>query len=159
MSTDIWGIDKGYEDALGVWRQTPPTTRFAPLASMGVDPSEQSAPPAAPVQVVRPKQVVSLGGPAELTLEDGTALQIEAVLPPALPFGYHTLRPLNGGAAIQLIVSPGQCWYPRSARQWGWAVQLYALRSRRSWDIGDLDDLRCLADWAATALQANLCDV
>jgi hypothetical protein len=51
MSTDRWGIDDGYEDALGVWHQTPPTTRSALLASMGVDPSEQSAPPAAPVQV------------------------------------------------------------------------------------------------------------
>jgi hypothetical protein len=40
MRTDIWGIDAGYEDALGVWRQTPPATRLALLASMGVDPSE-----------------------------------------------------------------------------------------------------------------------
>jgi hypothetical protein len=47
MSTDRWGIDDGYEDALGVWQQTPPTTRSALLASMGVDPSEPSAPPAA----------------------------------------------------------------------------------------------------------------
>ena len=27
MSTDIGGIDNGYEDTLGVWHQTPPTTR------------------------------------------------------------------------------------------------------------------------------------
>ena len=145
MSTDIWGIDNGYEDALGVWHQTPPTTRLALLASMGVDPSAQSAPPAAPVQVLRPQHVTPLEGPAELTLEDGTVLQIEAALPPDLPLGYHTLRPLDGGAAVQLIVSPGHCWGPRRARQWGWAVQLYALRSSRSWGIGDLADLRRLA--------------
>jgi 4-alpha-glucanotransferase len=156
MGTDIWGIDDGYEDALGVWCQTPPTTREALLASMGVDPSEQSAPPAAPVQVVRPQQVLPLGGPAELTLEDGTVLQVEAVLPPDLPFGYHTLRPLDGRAAVQLIVSPGHCCGPRRARQWGWAVQLYALRSRGSWGIGDLADLRRLASWSATAWQADL---
>jgi 4-alpha-glucanotransferase len=156
MSTDIWGIDNGYEDALGVWHQTPPTTRLALLASMGVDPSAQSAPPAAPMQVLRPKQVTPLEGPAELTLEDGTVLQIEAALPPDLPLGYHTLRPLDGRAAVQLIVSPGQCWCPRSARQWGWAVQLYALRSSRSWGIGDLADLRRLAHWSATAVQADL---
>ena len=140
MSTDIWGIDDGYEDALGVWHETPPTTRLALLASISVDSSAPSAPPAAPVQVVRPHQVLPLTGPAELTLEEGTVLQVEA----ALPLGYHTLRPLDGGAAIHLIVSPGHCWCPRRACPWGWAVQLYALRSCGSWGIGDLADLRRL---------------
>jgi 4-alpha-glucanotransferase len=156
MSTDIWGIDTGYEDALGAWHETPPTTRGVLLASMGVDPAAQSAPPAAPVQVVRPKHVTPLPGPAELTLEDGTVLQVEAALPPDLPFGYHTLRPLDGGAAVLLIVSPGHCCGPRRARQWGWAVQLYALRSHSSWGIGDLADLRHLAERSATAWQADL---
>src|SRR4029450_10651439 len=156
MSPDRWGIDDGYEDALGVWHQTPPTTRSALLVSMGVDPSEPSAPPAAPVQVVRPHHVTPLGGPAELTLEDGTVLQLEEALPPDLPFGYHTLRPLDGGVAIQLIVSPGHCCGPRRARQWGWAVQLYALRSSSSWGIGDLADLHRLAKRSATAWQADL---
>src|SRR6185503_19831680 len=41
-------------------------------------------------------------------------------------------------------------------RQWGWAVQLYALRSHGSWGMGDLADLRRLAHWSATALQADL---
>jgi hypothetical protein len=57
---------------------------------MGVDPSEQSAPPAALVQVVRPKRVTPIEGPAELTLEDGMVLQLEAALPGS-PLGYHTL--------------------------------------------------------------------
>ena len=97
MSTDIWGIDNGYEDALGVWHQTPPTTRLALLASMGVDPSAQSAPPAAPVQVLRPKQVTPLEGPAELTLEDGTVLQIEAALPRISPWAIiRSARSLAG---------------------------------------------------------------
>ena len=156
MSTDAWGIDDGYEDALGVWRQTPPATRLALLRSMGVDPSAQNAPPAAPVRVIRPHQVFPLEGPAELMLEDGTVLRLEAALPPDLPWGYHTLRPLDGGAAVQLIVSPGHCCGPRRARQWGWAVQLYALRSHSSWGMGDLADLRRLAAWSATALQADL---
>ncbi len=37
---------------------------------------------------------------------------------------------------------------PAPDRAWGWAVQLYALRSRESWGIGDLADLRRFARWA-----------
>jgi 4-alpha-glucanotransferase len=33
-------------------------------------------------------------------------------------------------------------------RAWGWAVQLYAMRSRDSWGIGDMADLRRLARWS-----------
>jgi 4-alpha-glucanotransferase len=35
------------------------------------------------------------------------------------------------------------------APAWGWAVQLYAVRSRASWGIGDLADLRRLGEWAS----------
>jgi 4-alpha-glucanotransferase len=156
MRTDLWGIDEGYEDALGAWHETPPATRLALLAAMGVDPAAQSAPPPAPVQVIRPHHVTPLERPAALTLEDGTVLQLDTALPPDLPLGYHTLRPLDGEGAVPLIVSPGRCWEPRRARQWGWAVQLYAVRSHDSWGMGDLADLRRLAAWSATALQADL---
>ena len=40
-------------------------------------------------------------------------------------------------------------------RTWGWAVQLYALRSSSSWGIGDLGDLLRLAEWSAD--QAGRC--
>jgi 4-alpha-glucanotransferase len=33
-------------------------------------------------------------------------------------------------------------------RAWGWSVQLYAMRSRGSWGIGDMADLRHLAKWS-----------
>jgi 4-alpha-glucanotransferase len=36
-------------------------------------------------------------------------------------------------------------------RAWGWAVQLYALRSRESWGIGDLADLRRFGRWASAS--------
>ncbi len=39
---------------------------------------------------------------------------------------------------------PGPC-APAPERVWGWAVQLYALRSRASWGVGDFADLRRFA--------------
>jgi 4-alpha-glucanotransferase len=42
---------------------------------------------------------------------------------------------------------PGKC-QPPPDRGWGWAVQVYAARSRESWGIGDLADLRRLGSWA-----------
>jgi 4-alpha-glucanotransferase len=40
-------------------------------------------------------------------------------------------------------------------RQWGFTVQLYALRSKESWGHGDLHDLARLARWSATELGAG----
>jgi 4-alpha-glucanotransferase len=37
---------------------------------------------------------------------------------------------------------------PAPGRTWGWAVQLYALRSLDSWGVGDLADLRRFAHWS-----------
>ena len=42
-----------------------------------------------------------------------------------------------------------------AAKQWGFSVQLHAVRSAESWGIGDLADLRRLAAWAA-GLKADL---
>jgi len=42
-----------------------------------------------------------------------------------------------------------------SGRSWGFTVQLYSLRSRRSWGHGDLGDLAELAAWSARELGAG----
>ncbi len=47
-------------------------------------------------------------------------------------------------------VVPGQ-----EDRSWGFAVQLYSLRSRQSWGHGDLGDLADLAAWSASDLGAG----
>jgi 4-alpha-glucanotransferase len=94
-------------------------------------------------------------GLAELVLEDGTALRVDRAWPPDLPLGYHALRLLDGRPATPLVVAPARCHLPEGLRAWGWAIQLYALRSRESWGIGDLADLRQLAEWSASALGAG----
>ena len=78
-------------------------------------------------------------------------------LPFDLPPGYHELEAnIAGGAAERclLIVSPPRCYEPgtiaQGRRLWGIAVQLYALRSRGNWGIGDFDDLGSLIRWAAS---------
>lgn len=39
---------------------------------------------------------------------------------------------------------------PQAPATWGWMLQLYALRSARSWGIGDLGDLREFVNWTAS---------
>jgi 4-alpha-glucanotransferase len=77
-------------------------------------------------------------------------------LPLELPSGYHELEvKIAGGAPDRclLIVSPERCYEPPSIqagqRLWGVAVQLYTLRSRGNWGIGDFLDLSLLIRWMA----------
>ena len=49
---------------------------------------------------------------------------------------------------------PGRLGVPME-RQWGFAVQLYSLRSKESWGHGDLHDLARLARWSAADLGAG----
>jgi 4-alpha-glucanotransferase len=77
-------------------------------------------------------------------------------LPLDLPPGYHEFEAqITGGAADRclLIVSPPTCYEPKAIaagrRLWGVAVQLYTLRSRANWGIGDFQDLQLLVRWMA----------
>src|SRR5262249_59969394 len=82
-------------------------------------------------------------------------LRVEPDLPPDLPLGYHEIRPLDSRPARPLIVAPPRCHLPEGLRAWGWAIQLYALRSRQSWGMGDLADLLQLAEWSVGTLGAG----
>jgi 4-alpha-glucanotransferase len=73
-----------------------------------------------------------------------------------LPCGYHEFEArISGGGSDRclLIVSPPTCFEPAAvvagARLWGVAVQLYTLRSRDNWGIGDFHDLQLLIRWMA----------
>jgi 4-alpha-glucanotransferase len=75
-------------------------------------------------------------------------------LPADLPLGYHEVHVSVGTFATSttLIVSPAWLALPRrmgARRLWGVATQLYSVRSKRSWGVGDLTDLGDLAVWAS----------
>jgi len=89
-----------------------------------------------------------------VTTEDGDEVTVGAGAVPQLPLGYHTVR-WDDGRCAALIVSPSRCVLP-AARTWGWAVQLYAARSRQSWGMGDLGDLERLVAWSTGELDAGL---
>lgn len=145
-----WGIDSGYWDAAGCWRQADPQSLEAVAVAMGAS-DDQPRPPmvASPVWCVRPGQGQRLQGRCQLVLEDGTDLGLIDRLPTDLPLGYHQLGADDGGTITRLVASPGRCHLPPDLRTWGWAVQLYAARSRQSWGIGDLADLGRLCRWSA----------
>jgi len=130
-------------------------TLTAVLAAMHA--GDDGPPTTTAVATARPGGPTGVDGPSELTTEDGVTLSLEAGarLPPDLPFGYHHLVELAAGTQCTLVVSPGTCLLP-AAPTWGWAIQLYATRSGRSWGIGDLADLGELARWSAGELGAGL---
>jgi 4-alpha-glucanotransferase len=139
VGTDSWGIDDGYWDWAGRWRNAPAATLERLRAVMG--------PPAEPEEVVwtvTQGTPASIGDPAELRLEAGGRMAVRGALPD-LPLGRHRLV-FDDAHAVQLVVVPPRCPAPERPG-WGLAVQLYAARSRRSWGIGDLGDLATLGAW------------
>ncbi len=138
MTTDAWGVDDQYEDALGAVRTTSPETRAAIHRAMGVEPGQESETPA--VLVVQPGVPNAFAGRGEIELESGGSLPVDGPLPAGLPLGYHWFFPERGASSaaaergIRLIVSPGRCYLPPDLKVWGWAVQLYAARRRRAGD-------------------------
>ena len=85
---------------------------------------------------------------------DGAGFETRLLaLPGHLPLGYHRLSVSWTGqgrrVATEIVSAPGQCWQPPvladGNRVWGPSIQLYGLRSRRNWGVGDFTDLRDLA--------------
>src|SRR6185436_16026952 len=55
--------------------------------------------------------------------------------------------------AAKFELKPGRCYQPemleQGGRVWGFMVQLYGVRSKRNWGVGDFGDLRTLVEFAA----------
>jgi 4-alpha-glucanotransferase len=154
MGAAEWGVQERWQDAGHRWHDVSPETVTLVLAAMGTDGEEPPPPPS--TVFARPGGTVDTRGPAELRTEDGDVRPVDGVLPADVPFGYHHLTSIEDGRATDLVVSPGRCPLPAAAPTWGWAVQLYAVRSRASWGMGDLADLGRLGRWAAGDLGAGL---
>jgi 4-alpha-glucanotransferase len=144
FEADGWGIQRHWVDSHKRQAVVPDGTiqRLRDVIGRPPDDLEERAP-----IITRPGRDLRLGR-VEVDCEDGRTLVVEGALPHDFPLGYHQLR-TTVGTSRRLIVSPGRCWLPAGWRAWGWTVQLYAARSRRSWGIGDLRDLRTLREWSS----------
>ncbi|BCA55603.1 4-alpha-glucanotransferase [Nitrospira sp. KM1] len=149
MNTDQWGIDGKYVDAGGEIRTVSSQAIDRIRQTMGKPPDPEAFFYDAPVRVVRQGMRITLPEPADLRLEDGSVVVVTDHLPDTVPIGYHDLIAASGHhSPVRLIVTPGRCHLPVGLRTWGWNAQVYAARSRTSWGIGDLADLRRLARWS-----------
>ena len=159
------GVATHYTDQLERPVQVAETSIVAVLHALGVEAStaaqraaaldEVAARPTSPPVVVMRRseqRAVPLDGDAVLLLESGEELRPRAVdgvvRLERLPLGWHALR--TSSHDIPVVVAPDRVTAPQG-RHWGVMTQLYAMRSRTSWGIGDLHDLATLARWTASA--------
>jgi 4-alpha-glucanotransferase len=140
-TTDAWGIQQDWLDADDQPQHTSDEIVALVRELVGTPPDDLDR--TAPI-VTRPGRRLGLG-PATVTCEDGSTRAVGDTLPADFPLGYHRIVD-SSGTDRSLVVSPGRCCTP-TEQQWGFTVQLYAARSRRSWGIGDLADLRLLREW------------
>ncbi|NDL64448.1 4-alpha-glucanotransferase [Acerihabitans arboris] len=161
------GIIPEYIDAWGQRKIISRETKRQLMAAMAglIDDPDQAA-PVPPVWVVRTGQAaplpVTLAAPGDWTLTEESGLRHQGktvnhavTLPAALPPGYHRLT-LHAGErhwSCQVIVAPPRCYEPPALlagdRLWGACVQLYTLRSRHNWGIGDFGDLALMIEGTA----------
>jgi 4-alpha-glucanotransferase len=154
-SAEARGIATSFTDASGRHYVVEEATLRTMLEAMGPAPEAAAWPPVVVLRQGRPPAGPAwrppAGEPATVVLEDGLERRLPAELPGDLPAGRHRVAGRTG--ATTLVVAPGRCHLPAEladgGRAWGWAAQLYAVRSGASWGIGDLGDLGQLL--AATA--------
>jgi 4-alpha-glucanotransferase len=141
-----WGIEAGFRDVTGAWHDADPDAVRAALDAMGAGPGGGPA-DQADVWVVPAGHPVHADGGWILRLEDGTERAGHGPLPASLPLGYHDLDREGATGPVRVIVTPPACHLPAGLRTWGWAAQLYSVRSEASWGVGDLGDLAALGRW------------
>ena len=143
------------ESETAVWKRPLPPTAVVRRGRPGTVPVHLPRGSAATLRVrLEDGSELTVDWPAEAEAEleaDGAVLaRTQVPLPLELPLGWHRLE-LEAGethAAATLVVTPGRLDTADALQAqpaWGPQAQLYSLRSRRSWGIGDLTDLADLA--------------
>jgi (1->4)-alpha-D-glucan 1-alpha-D-glucosylmutase len=174
------GLGLSYVDAFGLERPVTAETKAALVEALEPRMPDEDARVAPVCIVVRADErlVIPLRIPrrdtqavvhAMLRREDGTTALAELALeegarvawPRTPPLGYHALEirlAIDGMTILEdvkIVVVPPRAYTPpglqRSERAWGFSFQLYSLRSRRNWGIGDFTDLRTFVGIAAEA--------
>jgi 4-alpha-glucanotransferase len=156
-----WGVDREYRDARGELRTSPPealTKILEALASAHPNPNPALASTfilrpgrqlQPPIPDLPPDAVVGWRITSQTrTLAAGASAPLELALPEDLPLGTYRLRLTfaSGGGQTQheatLLVCP-ECAFQGTFdnRLWVLAVQLYGVRSKHNWGIGDFSDL------------------
>ena len=97
----------------------------------------------------------------ETVLHEVRYVRIQVYLPRRLRLGYYelTLTVSLGSDVLEahsyVIAAPRRCYLPSGAkREWGIGVQLYGIRSRENWGIGDFRDLERLMKTAGKTWKA-----
>ncbi|MEW6995576.1 4-alpha-glucanotransferase [Colwelliaceae bacterium MEBiC 14330] len=80
---------------------------------------------------------------------------------PKLAQGYYqfTIRYGELNARCPLIYAPKTCYSPKevsTAKMWGYTAQLYSLKSKNNWGIGDFSDLKSLVKKSAKQQSATI---
>ena len=80
--------------------------------------------------------------------------KVKITLRDCLPYGYYNLQmKYRGGIAkAVLAVVPDKCYTTdaiESGKLWGYSLQLYALKSKHNWGVGDFGDLKTFVDMCA----------
>ncbi|WP_425423835.1 4-alpha-glucanotransferase [Spirillospora albida] len=156
-----------YTDWRGREAEVSRDTLVAVLGALGVDVSSEAAireelhrttgrPEALlpPVVVLREGAAVKPEPDVDLFVELESGEVIRFALDD-VPLGWHRLHAHRGEehATAPLLVAPHALEPPAPA--WGFTTQLYSVRSRASWGMGDLRDLADLAAWSARELGAG----
>jgi len=101
--------------------------------------------------------------PLEGTMIRGTHyVRMQVSLPGRFPLGYYDLMvTMRLGSRVLkaksfVIAAPQRCYLPPgSKKEWGIGVQLYGIRSRKNWGIGDFRDLEQIMKTAAKQWKAS----
>ena len=85
---------------------------------------------------------------------------LELLLKADLEVGYYDAEVSLGGKKYKttLAVAPQHCYHNEALEKnklWGFAVQLYSVRSERNWGVGDFTDLKNLV-WIASRAGADI---